>query len=284
MTSPRRFFLLPEPLPSDTILTLLGRIVSHKLRPAEQFAPLAPTSGSLIPKHNPEDIIPTLLPAPIISTDAHSILTTARENSISVGLSDLFGLDLGRETELRVELESDEVKRYVLGHDPADVFDTLMSNDHYSADVEKLFARSGKNHAYFVTGFLTTTGTKWTRGMTKARSVGINVTVPVTAIAGAPMAFGNPNIAPKTTRKAGVDVSETVATEQVFAVSYNVVKISYRYERAQGGIKKVVKIGAPQRANAKTLALGEDDDTRTENSLDGEVDFYLSDDDDAVSD
>ncbi len=55
-----------------------------------------------------------------------------------------------------------------------------------------------------------------------------------------------------------------VAEEEIFAVSYSIVKLLYGFSRSPLSITKTPVIGRPKRAKAYHLAFGDDDDSDEE--------------------
>lgn len=242
----------------------MGRVVADKFLPLQKFAPSSPLSSTSRP-HNPEDIIPNILPKPSVSKNRKEILSVADKQGLSVVLGSLFGINLARTNEERVQLESQSVKQYALSN-PDDFFDLLMAEDLYAADVQKLLANTKRGHAYLVTGFLTTCGTLWTRTNGKSQTAGFSVTVPVAEIVGVPQsALVDPTVNPYRTAKTGLQRQMHVADEEIFAVSYSLVKIRYSFDKnAPHFTKRTPTVGPPVRANVHQLALGDDDDDEEE--------------------
>lgn len=274
--SRRRFFILDEPCSASSIPKLLGRVVTDKFLPLQKSAPFPSTT---LP-HNPEDIIPNILPTPSISTNRKEVLSVANEQGLGLSLGLLFGVNVARSNGDKLELESEEVKQYTL-NSPDDIFDMLMENDLYATDVQKLLTTSKRSHGYLVTGFMTTTGTLWTRTKEQSRTKGVAVTLPISQLVpGLPLQL-DPGIEPSQTTTAGRETAMHISEEQIFAVSYSLVKVKRRFDKnAPRFTKKTPMVGPPKRANMHQLALGEDEDEESVNvdaEDDAEVDMFLED-------
>lgn len=259
---------------------MMGRVVAHKLLPLQKYAPFLHTSSSSEP-HNPEDIIPDILPEPSLSTNRSDILTATTDNSVMVALGSLFGINFARNHDAQVQLETKQVKTYAL-RNPDEFFDRLMENEGYAKDVQKLFAGMKKRRAYFVTGFLTTAGAKWTRTLEQGRTDGFNVAVPVTALAGVPLPPGtvDPSIAPSRTVRGGAGRTMEVEAEEIFAISYNLLKIRYRLGRNHGGREGTVFKGPQKVARLSELAFGDGEDeeqTREDTLAEANGDVFFAD-------
>ncbi|TKA81490.1 hypothetical protein B0A49_00542 [Cryomyces minteri] len=264
---------------------MMGRVVVDKLLPLQKYAPFKSTS----PPHNPEDIVPDILPKPSISTNRKEVLSVANDQGLGLALGSLFGVNFARSNEERVQLESQEVKQYTLDG-PDDVFDLLMENDLYAADVQKLLTTTKKRHAYLVTGFLTTSGTLWTRTKGHSRTQEFNVAFPVSQIAGSgllPSELTDPSFEPSRTMKTEQHTEMHVVDEEIFAVSYNLVKVKYSFNKdAPHFTKKTPAVGPPKRANIRQLALGEDDERIVDVGVEdaANADVFLADVDDEEQD
>ena len=280
----RRYFILEGPLQATAIKTLLGRVVVYPTLPLEHYAPLKPRNPNQR-SHNPEDIIPDLLPAPSLSATRSDVLSASKSASVHLALTGIFGLDLARSTEDRLSLESEQVRRYAL-ENPPHLFDRLMEHDDYAADVAQLFGQVRRSRLYLVTGFLTTKGTNWTRRHAQASEAGFEATAPISELSGMalPGGIGDPSMAPRFQREKEGETAMTVAEEEIFAVCYSVVKTSHRFDRDEKLlVKKVYIAGPPHRATAKQLALGSDrekDKNVAANPDDlSDADFFLADND-----
>jgi hypothetical protein len=152
----RRFFILDETIPATEIESFMCRVVALKNLPLTKFVPFPPISPGE-PSHNTNDITPSILPTPSLSTSRKEFLKVVREREIKVGLTAFFGLDFARNKEESRSLESQLIKRYTLSN-PEHHFQKLMENEHYARDIHTLLDSNKLHHAYLVTGFLTTTG------------------------------------------------------------------------------------------------------------------------------
>ena len=63
----RRYFILDETCPEREVQSMMGRVVLDPAAPLHAFAPMEPLNDKEV-RHNPEDIIPTILPEPSLST------------------------------------------------------------------------------------------------------------------------------------------------------------------------------------------------------------------------
>lgn len=292
----RRFFLLETPCLAAEIPRMMGRVVAYKLDPLRKYAPAglpAPNSkGSNNDKaYNPEDIIPGILPEPSVSIDRKDVLSAAIDNGLRLALGVLLGIDLGRAKHTTVELEAAEVKTYVLSN-PDAVFDQLMANAYYAADVQRLFAGLRKRHAFFVTGFLTTSGATWTRRLSEERARALNAGIPVATIAAAagglppviPSELVEPTIEPSHKVRGSVQQTMRVEQEHIFAVSYSLVKVAYYLSRQKSVPAASIRIGPPRVANTTELAFGvaedPDQDQPDKGQDEARADIFLVDMDD----
>lgn len=282
----RRFFVLDETCPSSEIPHMMGRVVADKLLPLQKFAPFSPSSSSTAPPHNPEDIVSDILPTPSLSKNRKELLAVAAKHGLSVALGCLFGTEFARTTEEKVQLESELVRQYTLNN-PDEYFDLLMENELYAQDVQKLLARTKRGRAYLVTGFLTTSGTLWTRTHGQSHSTGFFAALPIAEVVSAGslpglQALVDPTVAPSRTTNMELQRQMSVADEEIFAVSYSPVKIKYRIDRkASHFTKKTPTVGPPKRANLQQLALGDEEgEEGSETAADpANADVFLLDDD-----
>jgi hypothetical protein len=267
----RRFFILDETIPASEIESFMCRVVTLKNLPLTKFAPFHPISPGE-PSHNTHDIIPSILPNPSLSTSRKEFLKVVHEREINIGLTALFGLDFARNKEESRSLESQLVKRYTLSN-PEHHFQTLMQNEYYARDIRTLLDSNKLHHAYLVTGFLTTTGAVWKIEASCKETNGFNVVIPVSTLASIPVPdlldfSANPKITTTIHQKREMCVAE----EEIFAVSYSIVKQSYGFNRSAFSITKTLAIGRPKRAKAHHLALSHNGDS------DEEIDASSSDD------
>ena len=249
-----RYFVLDEPAPEGTAAQLLGRVVLDITCPLRAFAPREATCSPL-------DIIPNLLPTPLISSNQKDFLQTQISHSARSELADFFGFNIARSTEEKLTLESQVVKRYSL-RQVRDVFRRLMSDDGYSEGVREFLREHGRKKGYLVTGFVTTEGSVWTRGRKRGREAGLKGELPLSAAVAVPIP--------------GVDLGVKVSTSDnnvrgqkfeskeplVFAVAYDVVILKRSFDKAVPGyFKDEVVQGPAKHANPKYLMMREDDET-----------------------
>jgi hypothetical protein len=281
MASGRRYFILEEPLPASEIPDLLGRVVVDKLLPLHSYAPF-PSPENEEPPHNPTDIILDLLPKPIVWTDRKDFFTHTSDWKIRAGLADFLGVENIRENKKGISLESEEFKCYSLSNTTRK-FNTLMKNEQYAQDVGDLLKDSGRSHAYFIVGFLTTKGAMWTEFASKSHKTELDVTVPVLESIGSPLAgIGDPKIAPgfKTSLTHGRTMK--IEEERIIAVAYDIVKTSYKFGMSTKKFVKTVLINAGRaQPNSGHMAFSyDDDDDEEEEEEEEEGDFVGSGDED----
>jgi hypothetical protein len=246
-----RHFVLDEPIPETTASKLLGRVVLEITCPLRAFAPREATC-------NPLNIIPNLLPTPLLSSNRKDFLQTQISRSARSGLTDLFGFNLARMATEKMTLESQLVRRYSL-EQTRDVFDSLMKDESYSGEVRRFLKEHGTKKGYLVTGFVTTEGSVWTRERNRGREAGLQGELPVTAAVTAPM--------PGVDLGVKLSTSDNNLTEQkfeskeplIFAVAYDVVILKKRFDKATPGyFKDEVVLGPAKHANPKYLTLRPD--------------------------
>ncbi|PMD20403.1 hypothetical protein NA56DRAFT_646518 [Hyaloscypha hepaticicola] len=268
-----RFFLLDQPISATEAKSFLCRVVVSTTSPLTQFAPFS-LPGT--PSHNTNDIIPSILPEPSLSTSIKAFRKAARERGVSVKLANLVGFDITRNEEQSRTLESESVKRYVLPN-PDHYFEELMKNEHYSRDVRALLEKVWPRHAYLVTGFLTTTKSAWKIDGSQNSKNALNVTVPVSTLL--PAAVAGTGAVDINGGLGGLGSSQqsdvrAVAEEEIFAVSYSVARLSYKPSASKTLFTSNPTVGPPKRAKAHHLAFGNDEEEEEE-----EIDW---DSDDAV--
>ena len=269
MSRPRYFFL-DEACPAKDIESMMCRVVFDKLLPLYKFAPSTPLSPNETP-HNTNDIIPDILPSPSLTTNRKDFLETVRDSKLQASLTSFFGLDFGRSRQDRLSLETEQVKRYTLNN-PGQYFEALMENKLYAQDVRKLLRSTHFGRAYLVVGFLTTSGATWVQKRTKENTTGGSVTIPISAIAGAPTGL-DPTISPGISTSSNQERTMHVAEEEIFAVAYSVVKMSYSFDRkAAGFTKKTPVVGPPKRANARHHAFSRESDDEEDKGSDEDGD------------
>lgn len=257
----RKFFVLREPFSATDPHDILCRLVVSKTSPLDKYAPFNDPSK---PAHRTCDIIPSILPKPEISTACSDSFTVAREKGFTVQLSALLNINLSRSIGETIQLESGCVKKYAL-ENPDVYFRQLIKNDHYLQDARELIASTRSGHAYLITGFITTTDTTWTIENTVGGSKSFNATVPLGQATSLPDAglldsgFGL-NTSNSNTRSHTRHISE----EQVFAVSYSVVKLTNKISWVSTAPEPTPMLGRPKRAKAHHLAMNRGEDSGDE--------------------
>ncbi len=180
---------------------------------------------------------------------------------------------MARNTEQSRDLESRMVKKYCLPN-PERYFQELLKNEHYAGDVGLLLRKLWPRHAYLVTGFLTATESTWKIEDARSKSTGFNLVLPVSGALSVPVpGLVDVEINPHASTSAECRRELHVAGEQIFAVSYSIVKLALKFTSSAGLVTSVPTIGRPKRAKAHHLAFGSNEDE------DEEVE-YESDDDD----
>jgi len=277
----RRFFILDDTIPATEIESFMCRVVAVKNLPLAKCVPFPPLSPGE-PSHNTHDIIPSILPTPSLSTSRKEFLKIVHEREIIFGLRALFGLDFARTKEESRSLESQLVKRYTLSN-PERYFQRLMQNEHYASDVRTLLNGNKLYHAYLVTGFLTTTGAVWKIEAGSKKTDGFDVVAPISDLANNPVPSRlDINVNPKITTAIHQRREMCVAEEEIFAVSYSIVKLSYGFNRSAFSITKTPVVGRPKRAKAHHLAMGDDDDSDEIIDVSSSDDEYGDDNDDTA--
>ncbi|KAF2099232.1 hypothetical protein NA57DRAFT_76462 [Rhizodiscina lignyota] len=275
MPSERRYFIPEEPLPASEISKLLGAVVANKLLPLKSSAPNT-ASGSDEPLHNAVDIIPDLLPDPVVWLDRKDFLSRTSGWTVRGGLSSLIGIGYSHTTENGIIIESEELKCYSLANS-AEHFETLMKNELFARDVRNFLQRTRRTRAYFVAGFLTTKGTQWKEFNVYSRKSGVNVTVPVLEAVGSPLpGLADPQFAPSIKKSVRSEQSKRTEDELVFAVAYNVIKISRAFKVVRDNsiyLKRALINVGPKRATAKHLAFS-GDDSENEDIIDSDEEGF----------
>ncbi|KAF0329453.1 hypothetical protein GQ607_003402 [Colletotrichum asianum] len=260
----RRFFVLPEPLPPIDKESLLGRVVSSKTSPLDQFAPF-PSHGT--PPHNTNDILPAILPAPRIVTSFNETLLDTRQWGTNIRFATLPKTELNRGKQGSLVLECEELRRYVLPN-PELVFQELMKNEHYASDVRELLEKVFPRDAYFVAGFIIATNSKWKIEATEDSKAGVNIAVPNVAEVG--------NVAVPGLLDVGGEVGASstatrrremvVVDDEIIAVSYFAAKLSYGPFWSAPFRKRVAipQVGRAIRAKPGHLAMGDAEEEMVE--------------------
>jgi hypothetical protein len=161
------------------------------------------------------------------------------------------------------------------------VFKKLMQSPLYAKHAEELLRETWPHEAYFVTGFITATNSKWTITDTVGGKGAVKATVPMGQLSGVPAELfrgsldtggqANKTLAGKHLRQMSVEA------EGIIAVSYFTVKLSYTVDFGSGSITRAAVFGKARRAKNNELAMGGDDDEQDEveydSSSDAEVDY-----------
>lgn len=249
-----RHIILSERIPGSEIDSMLGLVVLDITQPLRAYAPKKPKS----PKH----IMPSILPTPVLTTDQKHLIQNNVSREFQMGLTRLFGLDLAKTNEERFSLESAIVRRYTLQQNTS-VFNELMKDAAYNREVRELFSNHAVDKAYFVTGFLTTDGGKWTRGTAHGGSTGVNFTVPVSVLTTlAPSGF-DPHFGVTSAQGSERENEFTTETTEIFAVAYDVVKSKRVFDRTAPGFLKTrndIILGSSFVVSSKHLAMGGEED------------------------
>jgi hypothetical protein len=279
----RRFFILDETCAASEVPSMMCRVVTDRLLPLINYAPIEPLPSHLEARHNTNDIIPSILSAPSLSTNRKDFLGTVRDKAVTLMLTTFFGFDFARTREEQLVLESKEVKRYTLKN-PQTYFETLMENDLYARDVRKILKEAPLGRAYMVVGFITTTGATWKRKSIKSSSQGANVTLPVAEALGVPLPeILDPGFEVSHTKANSQGFTMSVVQEEIFAVAYNVVTTKYSLQKGKkGSSHRTPVVGPPKRARAHHLALSpESDEVAVSSDEEDEEDPLLVDFDEA---
>jgi hypothetical protein len=257
----RKFFVLREPFPATDPHDILCRLVVSKASPLDKYAPFNDPSR---PAHRTCDIIPSILPNPEISATWSDSFTVAREKGFTVQLSALLNINLSRSVGETIQLESGEVKKYAL-ENPHVYFRQLINNDHYLQDARELIASTRSGYAYLITGFITTTDTTWTIENTVGGGKGFNATVPLGQAIGLPDAgLLDSGFGVNASNSNARSHTRHVAEEQVFAVSYSVVKMTNKMKWLSTTPEPTPMLGRPKRAKAHHLAMNHGDSSDDE--------------------
>jgi len=250
---PGHYFVLDEPSPEKIAAKLLGRVVLAITSPLGTFAPREAV-------RNPLDIIPNLLPEPLLTTDRKDFIQNKISNSAGSGLTDFFGFNTAKTDDDKLTLESRLVKRYSL-EQTKDVFTSLMSDEVYSEEVRRLLRENDVRKAYFVTGFITTEGSLWKRERKGGHDSGVNGELPLTSIATGPISRLDLGVKMSSSDNHVREQKFESKEPLVFAVAYDVVKMKRTFNKTVPGyFKDKVVLGPARYANRKYLTLGPDDE------------------------
>lgn len=214
----RKFFVLENTRPASEISSMLGRVVDDKYDPTVNCAPKKPLA--------PSSILPGLIPKPSESVNRTELLQVQRGTGVRARLADLFHIDVGQRTETQLRFQSELVRRYEV-NSPRDTFADLMKDERYANEVRAFLRASTHGDGYMITGLMTTTNTTWGASDTRNSDVSIGVDVPLEALTGLPLPSTGFDISvlSKEVRREG---EAFVVAEEIFAVSYIVVKLEKR--------------------------------------------------------
>ena len=266
---PARHFVLDEPIAESNAGKLIGRVVLDIASPLQAFAPreaVEETSSG----RNPQDIIPNLLPSPLLSTKRKDFIQNNISGEARTGLTEFFGFNVARTDEEKLTLESKVVKRYSL-EQTRDAVGRLMKDDAYNTEVRAFLKEHGVRKAYFVVGFITTEGSVWTRERTRGHSAGIKGQVPLSTIALGPIPGPDLNVKLSASDKNVRGQKFSSKEPLIFAVAYDVVKVKRSFDKSVPGyFRDDVVLGPAKYAKAKHLAMGRDEDEVIEEEEDSE--------------
>ncbi|CVL11808.1 hypothetical protein FPRO06_13103 [Fusarium proliferatum] len=252
----RKFFVLRDPLSAPEAASLLGRLVTSIESPLDSFAPYPDPRR---PPHNTNDILPSILPEPEVSNFSDQTITVAKDHGFSVQLSALLNINLSRNCEESIRLESDLVKKYVLSS-PEIYFEQLMENGDYAKDAQDLLSKAKRNRGYLITGFITASETTWTTENTTGRGGGFDVTVPVGQACGIPdSGFLDVSLGANSVTSHTQSHTRHVAEEQIIAISYANVQLSGKPIWPSRRVDYKPVITGPKKAKAHHLAMSNQD-------------------------
>ena len=256
----RRFFLLGAPCAQEEIKGMMGRVVRDRLWPLQDaYAPFEPLDSSEA-RHNTQDILPEILPKPELSTNRREFIQSVQKHGVRAELTSLFGLELDWSDEHSAQLESAEVKRYMLKN-PERFWDRLRKDAAYEKDVTELLDKCHWKKGYFVTGFMSAVGPLWKKSQRKVHSVGGTITAPVSAtLLGTPTPL-DPSLGMNNANKIASSSKWHTSGEQIFAVSYYTVQLTRSLDKnAKHYVRKEAEFGGPARGKKHHLMLGEGED------------------------
>lgn len=281
MSLERSFFILETPVCQPDLARFVGRIVADPKRPLERFIPSSDDDhdGNTV-SHHTNTILPGILPRPRITKNQKEMLSSDAEASLGSKLSSLFEMEFSRNEGHSRLLECEQLKTYSMENIRL-VFKKLMQSPLYAKHAEELLRETWPHEAYFVTGFITATNSKWTITDTVGGKEAVKATLPMGQLSGVPAElFGgsldtggqaNKTLAGKHLRQMSVEA------EEIIAVSYFTVKLSYTVDFGSGSITRAAVFGKARRAKNNELAMGGDDDEQDEveydSSSDAEVDY-----------
>jgi hypothetical protein len=254
---------------------MMGRVVEDMYLPLFKYAPSKPPTMTgqqreLERPHNPNDIIPDILPEPSLTTNRRDFVSTVTDKSLKASLSKIFGLGGSLNESQKVSLESKEVRRYTLSN-PGEYFKALMEDELYERDIQALLKGTSRGVAYLVVGFLTTSNAQWGQEKNHETSVSTDVKIPITAAVaqGVPIPVDlDPAFTASVSKGQSSNVTYKSPDEEIFAIAYIPVKSSKFLFRT----KKVV-VGWAKSAGAGHLAFGAgDSDSSAEDTDDPDAD------------
>ena len=152
-------------------------------------------------------------------------------------------------------MQSDKVKRYILKN-PEKTFNDLME-DTVARDVQELLKDTSFGRAYFMVGFLTTTGTIWTYNQSRGHSSRFRVAVPVSQMMTIP-GLVDPQISPNFSTTRCQERHVYVVEEEIFAVAQDEVQTSYSLDRSAWKIRGNPGHRRTVWAHSWQLAVGSD--------------------------
>lgn len=224
--------MLESRCPAAQISSMLGRVVDDKYDPNFSFAPKATLA--------PSSILPALNPDPQKSENHTEFLQVMTGTGLRARLGELFHVDVGQRTETQLRFHSDLVRRYEIDH-PEVRFAALMKDERYADEVRMFLRASTHGLAYMVTGLMTATNTIWGFSEKKNIDVSVGADVPLAVLTGAPVPDVGFDVSPLSNEMCR-EGEATVVSEEIFAISYIVVKlersgiIRRRGEPAAGGV------------------------------------------------
>ncbi|CAF9940244.1 MAG: hypothetical protein HETSPECPRED_002216 [Heterodermia speciosa] len=256
--SRRRYFLLDELVPADRVADMMGCIVQDIFLPLYRYAPATPVDGTLPRARSPRDILPNILPQPIVATSRKAVLESLPTKQLQISLAELFGLTIKREHNDAVEIEGEAVKQYSLSQS-REVFEYLMRDSAYASEAQKFLRDTARNRAFFVTGFMTTSSTTLKRTSGRKVEYGFNISIPISSASGGP-ALLDPQLAPSVSSDTSVSQETVLPDECIFAMSYDIIALTRRFDiQAPRFVQHSIKHQGLKRAKPQHLAMGRDD-------------------------
>ena len=250
----------------------MGRIVQDIFLPLYRYVPATPVDGTLPRARSPRDILPNILPPPIMATSRKAVLASLPTKQLQIALTELFGLTIKREHSDAVEIEGETVRQYSLSQSRA-VFEYLMRDSTYASDAQKLLRDTARNRAFFVTGFMTTSSTTLKRTSGRKVEYGFNISIPISSASGGP-ALLDPQLAPSVLSESSVNQETVLPDECIFAMSYDIIALTRKFDiRAPRFVQSSIEHRGIKRAKPQHLAMGRDDgsDEEIEDAEDEEI-------------